>query len=147
MSTPPGAVTPYQPGEVIQPTRVSTRSDRADTIVHTFVTIVEALVRNSPAFKSEEEVLTALRNLSDYRKHVVSGPLSSVVQEGEIAPVEDVSLREPPGGRAAPAPSQPYANLDYRELARAMLAVQQEQSTVHSITDVPDAPSGQPYSS
>lgn len=146
MSTPQGAVAPYQ-GEVIQPTKVTGPADR---ILHEFVTVVETLVRNSPAFHTEEEILTALRSLNAYRKHILGGNVASVVQEGEIAHVEDVSKRIPPGGsQVRTAPSNPYSNLDYRKLAEAMLAVQQDQSTVHEITDAQNGgttPPSQPYS-
>lgn len=127
-STDAGAVQPYAPqtisGEVIQPTHVA--SAQAN-LGHQFINVLKHLVLHSGAYHDEGTQTAHLAVLSRYEEaNSSAADRRHLLSEDDHAPREDVSQRTPPAGQAAVVPQAPA--LDYAALARAIVAVQQEQN-------------------
>lgn len=144
MSTPDGAVAPYQQsagspavtGRVVNP--------RA-RVMHEFLSVIKKVVAALPsAFPEEGAILEAFRVIDTFsRVHLGTDHLSTI-RETDPAPVEDVRLRRSTG---TSAPVMPTAPIDYAALAAAIVEYQRavggsgsapmsDGGTVHSITDV-----------
>jgi hypothetical protein len=141
MSTPPGAVvapnrTVVQ-GQVIQPTAIV---DATSEAIHGFLAVVRKLISASPAFHSEADQDAAYEAINTFARNQVSpSTLAQLLEEHSApAPKEDVTQRVAPQS-GLPQPLMPSAPLDYDKLARAMLAIQQEQAA-QSQAPVPTSP-------
>jgi hypothetical protein len=106
---------------------------------HGFVNVVRKLAHIPTAFHSEDERLAALDALTTYERSILGSAHAGVIQETDHAPVEDVSLRVPPGG--APMPVVTGPTIDYDKLAAAIVRAQLAQAEASKpveITDVSD---------
>lgn len=144
MSTPAGAVAPYQAqGRAISPSAVL---DPHSNSLHGVITVISKLVRaTAHAFPVEADVLDALSVLHTFEKQYAQHVgLTKVLRETDTAPVEDVRLRRAPN--ASPVvPAGPA--IDYAQLAAALMAAglgeafaPKQPEQVHEITDVPAQP-------
>lgn len=117
-----GAVQPYS-GEVVQPTKISSAQDN---LGHQFVGVIRHLILHSGAYHNETDQTEHLATLARYENAVHGGALLS---EDDHAPREDVSERVPPRGQGvAVVPQAAPAAIDYEQLARAIVAVQNQQA-------------------
>lgn len=139
MSTPQGAVAPYQ-GQAVQPSAVI---DSKAVAAHGFFATLARLVRESGVFRDEASMLRAVESVLGMEKHLVpdASTRNSVVREHDVAPVEDVRLRKPPAGGVVPQPAG-TPPIDYALLAQYIVAAQQQAQSqpapeVHEITDAP----------
>jgi hypothetical protein len=148
MSTPTGAVEPRQTG-AIQGTVITPSGyvDGHSVATHSFLNTLRQVVMASTAFKHEGDQLAALNSVDAFEKATIKpADQKHVIQETDIAPVEDVSLRRNPNA-PLPMPATGPA-IDYALLAQAIVAAQQAQASqseltdpeVHVITDVPETP-------
>ena len=141
MTTPAGAVAPYQ-GQAVAPSAVI---DARSTATHAFMNVIRSVVTSLPVFSTETDALEAIRAIGAFEKHLVP-ELHKVVREGETAPVEDVRLRRAPNS-APPQTAAAGEPIDYARLAAAIAAHMKGETTpadseVHSITDVPEKNAG-----
>lgn len=129
-----GAVQAYSPGvlsgEVVDPTHVTSAQDN---LGHQFLNVIRHLVLHSGAYHTEAEQSEHLATLTRYEGATV-GDAQHLRSEDDHAPREDVSQRTPPQTGTAVVPQATPAAIDYQALARAIVAVQQEQA---STTDSP----------
>lgn len=148
MSTPQGAVAPYQgtvvQGEAIKPAAIL---DPISPVAHGFLNVIRELVRGSGVFREETALLEALRAVDNYaRQHIPRKDQQHVVREHDVAPVEDVRLRQAPQTGVVPVPSG-MQQIDYALLAQYIVAAQQQAAgqpqEPQVITDAPEK-SGQP---
>lgn len=110
-------------GRTVSPSAVASAKSAA---VHAFGQTLHTVVKNSGAFRTENEQDAAHRSIDAFVfAHVDPSEMSALRTGNEHAAKEDVTLRVPPGG-FAPAPA--FAGLDYAALAKAILAEQQRQS-------------------
>lgn len=130
MSTDAGQVQPYSPptvsGEVIQPTHVA--SAQAN-LGHQFINVLKHLVLHSGAYHDEGTQTDHLAVLSRYEEaNSSAADRRHLLSEDDHAPREDVSQRTPPAGTGGTPVTPAAPALDYAALARAIVAVQQEQN-------------------
>jgi len=122
MATNGGAVQPYS-GTIVEPTNVSSAQDN---LGHQFVSVIRHLVLHSGAYHNETDQTAHLATLARYEANAHGGALLS---EDDHAPREDVSERVPPRGQGvAMVPQAAPAAIDYDLLARAIVAVQNQQA-------------------
>lgn len=123
-----GAVQAYNPGvlsgEVIDPTRVTSAQDN---LGHQFLQVVRHLVLHSGAYHTEAEQTDHLQILNRYES-ATNPAAQHLVSETDHAPREDVSERVPPRVGGAVVPQAAPQAIDYNMLARAIVAVQNEQA-------------------
>lgn len=115
------AAVPY----VAQPAVTGAVVDRRSEVTHSFLNVIRSIIRNSGVFHEEELLLEALRAVDSYSRQVLGSDHVRVIREEDHAPVEDVKLRKPPPGTV---PNVPGPQIDYRKLAEAFFAIQQEQA-------------------
>jgi hypothetical protein len=109
-------------GNVVEPSHISQPHSFA---AHDFFNTVRDLVHRTP-YHNESERDAALNSIGSYEKHVTGSDAAYVLDEGDRAPVEDVSQRRPPSG--LPSTVAPGATIDYAKLAAAIVAAQQAQA-------------------
>lgn len=139
MSTPVGALSPYEQGSVTGRV-VNPRSK----VMHEFLGLIKKVVSALPsAFPEEGAILEAFRIIDSFsRVHLGSEHLGTI-RESDAAPVEDVRMRRGPQVGANVAPSAP---IDYGALAQAIVEYQRATGSqsdsnavtsgvVHTITD------------
>jgi hypothetical protein len=103
---------------------------------HQFVNVVRQLAHIPTAFHSEAERIAALEALTAYERSILGSAHAGVIAETDHAPIEDVSLRVPPGGPPLPVVTGP--TIDYDKLAAAIVRAQAQQAITAEITDVPE---------
>lgn len=122
MTTPAGAVAPYQGQGSVAPASgaidPSAIIDARSVAAHAFMSVIRHLVTRAGVFTEESGVLRALEKVDAFEKHLVAAKdHKNVVQEGEPAKVEDVRLRRAPN--ASPAVPAAYGpTIDYALLAK-----------------------------
>jgi hypothetical protein len=115
-------VQPYS-GVIVEPTNVASAQD---SLGHQFVSVIRHLVLNSGAYHNETDQTAHLATLARYENAAHGGAFTS---EDDHAPREDVSERVPPRGQGvAVVPQAAPAAIDYEQLARAIVAVQNQQA-------------------
>jgi hypothetical protein len=132
-----GAVQSYSPGtlsgEVVQPTSIASAQDN---LGHQFFQVLRHLILHSGAYHNETDQTAHLAVVSRY-ENALGG--SNMVSEDDHAPREDVNERIAPQGqnvRQAPVAASPA--IDYAQLARAIVAVQNEQANKTDDTPAKD---------
>lgn len=109
----------------------------AQNALHELCNVFRDLVHKVPhTYHSEQEVLDARAKIDNYEKHAL-GVLKYEASRVSFdrSAHEDVSGRVP----AAPAPGVVGQQIDYRELAKAMLALQQEGGAIEPTSVVTGA--------
>jgi hypothetical protein len=134
MTTPAGALAPYQ-GQAVAPSAVV---DARSTATHAFMNVIRSVVTALPVFSVESDALEAIRAIGAFEKHLIP-ELHKVLREGETAPVEDVRLRRGPN-QAPPQATAAGEPIDYNKLAAAIAAHMKGNTApapavVHDITD------------
>lgn len=141
MSTPQGASNaPVLQGSVIEPSQtISPKTAAARSLGN----VLKTVITSSHVFRDEGEMLNALKSVEDFVRVHSDGDHSKAVREDDPAPREDVSLRKPPAGSVPAVPAN-VPQIDYAQLAAALVAAQRAQSEqdakpepeqVHTITD------------
>lgn len=111
-------------GQVVNPTAVS---QAASFPAHDFFGVIKKLV-HSAGFHNQADVENALNAINAYEQHVISpSDRRMVVQEGDPAPLEDVTQRRPASAPAAVIAQSP-GQIDYAKLAAAIVAAQSQQT-------------------
>jgi hypothetical protein len=125
MSTPAGAVAPYQgpsssaPVATVEPTAISSGKSSA---VFKLGQVLKTIIHNSRSFLSENDVDAAINVVDSFvGAFVPGGEIAALATGAERAAKEDVSQRVAPG-MTQQVMGGPV--LDYQKLAQAILAEQ-----------------------
>src|SRR5215469_10456870 len=106
-------------GQAIQPTHVSAPHSFS---AHDFFNVVRDVVSSGVIYHTEDAVKAALDAINEYEGHVVPPSDANVVKsETDAAPLEDVTQRRPSNAPPIPAPSSGAPQIDYTQLARALV--------------------------
>jgi hypothetical protein len=127
MSTPGGAIAPYQTGQVsTEPVSPSAVSSAKSGAVFALGEVLKTLLHNAVgAFHTEGDLDAAIRVVDKFvGAHVPGSEMDALLTGDQRAPKEDVTKRIPPGGVVQPVITGPV--IDYQALAKAILAEQQK---------------------
>lgn len=106
-------------GEVIQPSH-ATRGVSAPA--HAFFNVLRDILTRGNVYHAEDQIKAGLDAVDAYENQVVpQGDRPHVVQEGDRASLEDVTLRRAPGGPVIPATPAGAPAIDYHQLAAALV--------------------------